>query len=369
MKLRLDQVPIPDGAEERAHRVAMAAFAERRPAPRPRRYWRPVVVVVAVAAAVGVLASPPGRSVIQSIREAVGVKHAAPALFRLPAPGRLLVNSSPGPWVVQQDGSKRLLGAYREASWSPFGRYVVATRGNELVTMEPNGKVHWTLARPDLRLPTWGGNRNDTRIAYLSRNSLRIVAGDSTGDAARCADTIPAAAPVWQPNSLRVLAFTTNGQVAVSDVTTCRQLFRRSPTPTKLQWSSDGRLLLAVSPSSLRVYDLHGRVVARDDPSDGTRDADATFLPGSHQVVVLRLHGLQTDAFMLSSGKTLFHIAGALRQVVPSPDGRWLLLTFPAADQWIFVSTRGAHAIRAVSGITRQFGSGSFPVVAGWVGK
>src|SRR5438034_20663 len=82
----------------------------------------------AVAALAGVLASPPGRSVIQSIREAVGVKKTQHELFSLPAPGRLLVNSSRGAWVVEQNGSKRLLGPYREASWSPFGRFVVALK-------------------------------------------------------------------------------------------------------------------------------------------------------------------------------------------------------------------------------------------------
>jgi hypothetical protein len=369
VKLRLDDVAIPDGAVERAHQVTMAAFSQRKPSPRERNLWRPAVVVVAVAAIAGVLASPPGRSVIQSIREAVGVKHAAPALFRLPAPGRLLVNSSRGPWVVEENGSKRLLGSYREASWSPFGRFVVATRQDELVTMEPNGKVRWTLARPDLRLPAWGGKHDDTRIAYLSRNILRVVAGDSTGDAVRCADSVPAVAPAWQPDSLSVLAFATNGQVAVYDVTACKQLFRKSPMPTKLQWSSDGKLLLAVSPMLLRVYDLRGRVMARDDPSGGARDVDAMFLPGTHQVAVVRDHGTQTDAFLLNSGKTLFHIVGALRQVVASPDGHWLLLTFPAADQWIFVRVQGAHAIRAFSGISRQFGGGRFPNVSGWIGK
>src|ERR671934_220788 len=55
------------------------------------------------------------------VNRAIGVKHAAPTLFRLPAPGRLLVESSEGPWVVQPDGSKRLLGRFLDASWSPHG--------------------------------------------------------------------------------------------------------------------------------------------------------------------------------------------------------------------------------------------------------
>jgi hypothetical protein len=177
---------------------------------------------------------------------------------------------------------------------------------------------------------------------------------------------------VWKPLSLSVLAFAApNGQVQVYDVTSCRLILRTRPgaVPSKLQWSSDGKLLLALSPFSLRVYDLEGRVVAQDDPSDATYDSDATFLPGTHQVAVVRLHGTQTDVFLLDSGRSLFHVGGGLRQVVPSPDGRWLLLTSPEADQWIFVRLGGAHAIRAFSAIEEQFGTGRFPVVAGWVGK
>jgi hypothetical protein len=369
--VRLD-APIPPGAEERAHRVAMAAFASQRPAAKRRTYWRPAIALAVAAAAVGILASPPGRSVIHAIREAVGVKKAQRALFALPAPGRILVNSSRGAWVVEQNGSKRLLGPYREASWSPFGRFVVGLKGDELVTMEPNGHVHWTLARPGLQLPAWGGQHNNTRIAYLSQRSLHVVAGDSSGDAMRCADNVAPVAPVWQPLSLSVLAFAApNGQLQVYDVTTCRLILRTppGPPPSKLEWSSDGNLLLALSPFSLRVYDLHGHILTRDDPSDGTYDSDAAFLAEKHDVAVVRLHGAQADAFELPGGGTIFHVTGGLRQVIPSPDGRWLLLTSPAANQWIFVRLGGAHAIRAFSGIKQQFGGGKFPTVSGWVGK
>jgi hypothetical protein len=355
--VKLD-VPIPPGAEERAHEVAMAAFSGRKPTPRRRSYWKPLVAVAVVAAVAGVLASPPGRSVIHAIREAVGVKNAQRELFSLPASGRLLVNSPHGAWVVEQDGSRRLLGPYHEASWSPFGRFVVARRGDELVTMEPNGKLHWTLSRARLRLPAWGGKRADTRIAYLSGGSLHVVAGDGTHDASSCGITVPAVAPAWQPGSLRVLALAENGQTAVYDVTSCKRLFRRGPPPTKLQWSTDGTLLLVVSGIGVDVYDTSGNVV-----SELTGVQDATFLGRTHRIAVLR----DGDVFVPGSAP-LFRSAG-LRQVVSSPDGEWLLLTWPAANQWVFVRVAAPHRLRAYSGIARQFGGGPFPTVSGWVGK
>ncbi len=353
--MKLD-VPIPEGTEERAHRVAMAAYGSHRPVPRRRSYWKPAVAVVVVAAVAGTLASPPGQSVISSIREAVGVKKAQRELFSLPGPGRLLVNSTSGPWVVQQNGSKRLLGKYTEASWSPFGRFVVARGGDELVTTEPDGKVHWTLSRPSLRLPAWGGQHRNTRIAYLSRGALHVVAGDGTGDAERCG-IAARVAPSWLPGSLDVLAVATPSQVMVEDVTTCRAIFRAPARVTKLQWSSDGKSLLALGPARLRVYDLHGRVVANGGPV-----VDAAFVGTTHRVAALLRSG---DVVL--AGKVLFHAAG-LRQIVSSPDSRWLLVTWPAADQWIFVRVQAPHTIRAYAQITQQFGRGTFPEVAGWIG-
>ena len=98
-----------------------------------------------------------------------------------------------GVWVVQEDGSKRLLGEYREASWSPFGRFVVAVRENELAALEPDGDVRWTLPRRDVTSPSWAGTETDTRIAYFDGSGIRVVAGDGTGDRlliARCSRTV-----------------------------------------------------------------------------------------------------------------------------------------------------------------------------------
>jgi hypothetical protein len=277
------------------------------------------------------------------------------------------VNSDRGAWVASADGSKRLIGPWGEASWSPFGRYVVAVEKDGIVTMDPAGRIHWTLSRPGALVPAWGGKHDDTRIAYVSLGRLREVAGDGTGDAARCGAALPVA-PAWQPNSLRVLAYASRGRVQVVDVDTCRVLFRRAGPFTKLQWSSDGKLLLAFSPYDVRVFDLHGRVVGADDPSDATRDEDATFVAGTHRVFVARLEGQGTTVFDLATGHGIFS-AGPVRQLVSSPDGRWLLLPWPAADQWVFVRVQAPHVIRAYSGIKRQFGSVTFPAVAGWTGK
>jgi hypothetical protein len=357
------EVPIPPGAEDRAHRVAMAAFASHRPAPPSRNYWRPAFALAVVTAAVGVLASPPGRSVIHAIREAVGVKKAQKELFSLPAPGRLLVNSTRGAWVVQQNGSKRLLGPYREASWSPFGRFVVAVRGDELVTMEPNGSVHWTLTEQGVRSPRWGGLKENTRIAYLARDGLHVVAGDGSNDRLMATETGPLA---WRPGFLSELAYVSAREVQLEDTEPGRVQvpWRASLGPNqpvlRIAWSADGTRLLVVSAHGFVVLDAAGKRVTEQPGSF----RDATFVGRTHQVATLSARG----DIVIFGKQVLFHSPG-LRQVVSSPDGRWLLLTWPAANQWVFVRVAAPHTIRAYSGITRQFGMGKFPVVAGWVGK
>jgi len=94
-------------------------------------------------------------------------------------------------------------------------------------------------------------------------------------------------------------------------------------------------------------------------------DADAAFRPGTPEVAVIRLHGSQSTVFRLASGSALFNGTGAFDQVIWSPDGRWLLVTWPTADQWVFVRGDGRR-IRAVSNVSEQFRSRSFPRIEGW---
>ena len=270
-------------------------------------------MLAAAAVVAGAVASPPGQAVLDSIREAVGIERAQPALFSLPAPGRLLVESADGVWIVQADGSKRRLGDWREASWSPFGRFAVVARANELAAVEPNGDVRWSLARPRVRFPRWAGDRIDTRIAYLSGNSLRVVAGDGTGDRL-LRRNVAAVAPAWLPGEGFRLAYTDRAgrRLVVDADTRPRRPQAPRPRPTPLSG--------------------HGAPPARS----------------------------------LLGGRVVFRGTGEFRDVARSPDGRWLLVTWPTADQWVFVRTDGRRKIEAVSGITRQFGGGSFPRIAGW---
>jgi hypothetical protein len=161
---------------------------------------------------------------------------------------------------------------------------------------------------------------------------------------------------------LRTLAvFDTAGTVRLYDVPSCRLVMHTQPepAPAKLQWSADGTLLLALTGVGGTVYDTSGHVVSETTGAD-----DATFVGRTHEVAALR----NGSAFLVGSNTPVFRAVG-IRQIVSSPDGRWLLLTWPAANQWVFVRVAAPHTIRAYSGIARQFGGGSFPSVSGWIGK
>ena len=318
MKRELERVEIPEDTEarERSWRVLETAFHEREPVEQRRKMVRPVLVTAVVAALLAAVLSPPGRAVLDEIRETVGVERAQPALFSLPAPGRLLVTSDAGVWVVREDGSKRLLGPYREASWSPFGRFVVAAHENELAALEPDGEVRWTLARPGVRSPQWAGTETDTRIAYVDDTGLRVVAGDGTDDRL----LVPGyRGPLaWRPGSGFVLAY-------------------------------------ADRPGCVTLYDVAaGRVVARSDP--GRVEAGTPL-------GVVRRRGAASE--LVSGGRVAFRTPGRLAGVSASPDGRWLMVGWPAADQWVFVRTDGS-GLRAVANVSGQFRSRSFPHVEGW---
>ncbi len=351
-------------AGERAWALVRAAYESREPVAWPRRHARPLTAGALVAAAVAAALSPPGRSVVRSLRKAVGVERAQPALFSLPAPGQLLVTSRKGAWLVRADGSKRLLGRYRDVAFSPHGLFIAGTRANELVALDSKGNVRWTLARPGPRFPAWTGTHTDTRIAYLAGGRLHVVPGDGTGD--RVIERASTVAPVWRPGGGYVIAYVRGTTTIVRDVDTGAVLLSEpsDSRPRKLGWSHDGTRLLVFKPYATRVYDGRGKVVAQDDPSDATFDADASFVPRTNDLAAIRVHGSQSDVFSGRNGRLIFRGTGVFDQLAWSPDGRWLLVTWPTANQWVFVRSGRPRRIVGASRISAQFGS--FPRVAAW---
>ncbi len=375
MKARraLTRLRAPDelGAEQRAWDVVRSAYQERVPAPGRRSHRLPVLAFVVAVLVAAVALSPAGATVERAIRRALGVQHAAPALFSLPAPGQLLVSGPGGTWTVAGDGSARRLGSWTQASWSPHGLYLAVAGGDRLAAVDPRGTPRWTLARPAVSDPRWYPPTG-YRVAYLSGDDLRVVAGDGTGD--RLLTTgVARLAPAWRPGHPYQLAYLTSGRrLVVRDADTGRTLWSANPRAAvaKLAWSTDGQRLLALGPTTVRVYAATGVLTStvrlpRNAPAiDGALSPDARTLAlvlgGTAGDVVtedLGARGLTARRVLAGRG---------LRQVDWSPDGRWLLVTWPAANQWVLVRVVGAPRIEAVSRIAQQFSTGTGVQLDGW---
>ena len=349
-------------AEERAWEVVRRAYEERTDEVRVRRPRPRIVVAIAVAVVGAVVASvlsPPGRAVFHRFREAVGIQRAAPALFSLPAKGRLLVVSQRhgGVWLVHDNGLKRRLGSFDDAEWSPHGRFLVATRRNELVTLDDRGDVHWSLTRRGARAPRWEGTTTDTRIAYLSASGLRVVAGDGTGDRLldRSATSTP---PAWDPARLHTLAYVSRGAVILQEVDKSA-IEQRTPIdlrPSDLEWSSDGKLLAVVSPERIVVLDAAGSV-RRTVSTLGAQLVEAAFAPGSHELAIVERHAARSEVRVVDvdhpgQARLLFAGPGMFGDLAWSPNAKWLLVAWPTADQWLVLHGSNVHA---VANIKEQF--------------
>lgn len=371
-KKRLREFRAPDeiGAENRAWDVVRSAYLERerRVVRRPR--WRLAVAPALAVIVAALLLSPAGATVRRLINQALGEKHAAPALFALPSPGRLLVSGPGGAWTAAADGSVRRLGPWSQASWSPHGLFVAVASRDQLAAVDPHGTLRWRLARPSVSDPRWY-SPSGYRVAYLSGATLRVVAGDGTGDH-RLAAGVAHVAPAWRPGErygpFELAYVTARGRVVVRDGDTGRVLWSTvpGPRPFVLVWSADGGRLLVLSPRQARTYSGSGALISRIALPAGA--SDGALSPDGRRL-----------ALVLGGREVVVGREGSLRQVLAgpgvkavnwSPDGRWLLVTWPAANQWVFVRVAGAPRIEAVSRISQQFSSGgaarAFPELDGW---
>jgi dipeptidyl aminopeptidase/acylaminoacyl peptidase len=395
LRALLREAPVPGAAEaeRRGLRVLTGAFAQRQPARRtsPRRLALVFGVATLLAA---LLLSPAGAAVRDWIDDVltVGVRDAEPALTEVPGGGRLLVTSPQGSWVVQADGSRRLLGDYTEATWSPRGLFVAAVSGRTLSAVEPGGTVHWSLsAAAPVADPRW--SPSGIRIAYRAGRALRVVAGDGTGDRP-LGRRVAAVPPAWWPKGPHLLAYVQVGgglRIVNADSGEIVGASETSAATRDLAWAPNGSRLLEVDPHSLHIRDLGiGKLADEIDvaPSRplalplGAVVQSALFSPRGETIAVLlqlpanEARPLRSEVVLIDpadgSRRPLFTAPGRLSDLAWSPDGSRLLISWPDADQWLFVPANGRGRVRAIGGISREFdpggegGPAGFPIIEGW---
>ena len=255
---------------------------------------------------------------------------------------------------MDQDGSQRLLGSYQEAAWSPSGMFAAVSRGRQLTAVDPVGTVRWSLAakRP-VSNPTW--SPSGVRVAYASGNSLRVVAGDGTGDRLLVGRVSPVP-PAWRPLSepvpagqvaigprTNVLAYVDRRRrVTVRDVDSGDLLWQshRYALPIReLQWSADRGRLLVRTASFVVFLDGRGQAIRRvawptlgaSMSPDNTRTAFIRQAKrGRSDVLITGRNGSGPPRRVLTR-------PGRITDPTWSPDGKWLLVARPGADQWLFI--------------------------------
>jgi dipeptidyl aminopeptidase/acylaminoacyl peptidase len=373
------------GAQRRSWRVVRTAYGEREPSAWAIRHRRPLTAAAVGVAVLAAALSPPGRAVIDGVRDTVGtekvvgVPQARPTPFQLPTRGRVLVAAPSGVWFVSAQGTRRRLGDYDEATWSPRGLFVGVSKRSQLAAVTPKGEVRWALSRPGVRAPRW--SPSGFRIAYLSRSNLRVVAGDGTGD--RRVDAAQDVAPAWKPGAEHVVAYADRSGavnvVSTDDGATRWTAAGNAASPAKLEWSADGERLLVV-----RRLD-GGRLALVVFESDGRRrqylelpgvPIRAAFSPRDHRIALIRRVGPRSELLVVESDtlrrQTLvFSGRGKFSDVAWSPGGRWLLLGWQSADQWLFIRSANVSRVSAVSSLAGQFNPGrtsrgGFPRIQGW---
>ncbi|MEX2105453.1 MAG: hypothetical protein WD810_00995 [Solirubrobacterales bacterium] len=388
--LRERPIPAAEDAERRGLEVVTAAFAQRRPARRS-----PLPRLALAAAVAGLLAalllSPAGAAVRDWVDDVftAGVPDAEPGLTEIPGGGRLLVQSPAGPWVVQPDGSRRLLGDYQEATWSPRGLFVGAVSGRTLSAVEPGGTPHWSLSAPSpVSDPRW--SPSGLRIAFRAGDGLWVVDADGS-DSRRIDPSVAAPAAAWSPHGLALLAYVdADGRLRIANADSGEIVGSAEAAAgvETLEWGGDGSTLVEGSWRSLRLRRLTvSKAIAAIDigppralalPADGTV-RDAALSPDGATVAILVERGnavrARSEVLLIDarghSRQHLFTAPGRLAELAFSPDGGRLLITWPEADQWLFVPADGRGRVRAIGGIAAEFAPGDggaprFPRVDGW---
>ena len=136
-------------------------------------------------------------------------------------------------------------------------------------------------------------------------------------------------------------------------------------------WSADGRRLLVLSARTAPNYAANGPADREAASSPWRRRRDGALSPDGRNVALV-LGGREVvvaDASAVRRRPVRSCGVGAVQQLTGRPTGSWLLVSLPAANQWVFVRVAGTPRIQAVSRIAQQFSSGTaqgFPQLEGW---
>lgn len=372
-ELELLRAPDERGAQARAWDVVRADYRERMPRPRRASRWKLALIPIVTAAIMALTLTPAGATVGRVISHAVSGPPPARQLLSLPAPGKLLVSGASGTWIVSADGTRTRIGPWREATWSPHGRYLAVASARGLAAVTQRGTVLWALSRPGVEDPTWYPP-SGFRVAYRSGSSLRVVAGDGTSDHLLATDVAPVGS-TWRPNHAYQLAYVHHHRIVLRDADTGRVIWTRpAGRVIKIAWAADGSRLLLVTRRNVRVLTATGHTALSIKVGPANALTGGSIAPDGRAVALVRQQSVQIARLAANPGGSAAALSTALsgtgiRTVTWSPNGRWLLASWPAAGEWVFLATGPKPRLTATSRIAQQFhqpSAGRLPRLDGW---
>jgi RNA polymerase sigma-70 factor (ECF subfamily) len=338
-----------------------------------------VLALVLLVALAGFALTAPGRATAEWVQHHLShvTRQLAPAVRApsaptsryapLPGGGRMLAFGPRGVFAFGVGTAPRqLLGRVDAAAWSPHGRFAVAVRGIELIAVDVKGRRRWSFAAHGrIRSPAW--SPSGFRVAYLTEGSVRVVAGDGSGD--HLLARARAVAPAWQRGvgSERLASVDPDGRVVLRDADSGAVAWRtRAPIAgaRQLAWSVNGRRLTVLTPRRLTVLDADtGATLARHTAPDGILNVAIAMRPHVHEGYALIRRNRPGSRYRVTIGRPegVLYVAGRVRAIAWSPRGDWLAADVAGVDGWDLLRLKGRGADR-----NRTLAAGRDAHLAGW---
>ena len=264
------------------------------------------------------------------------------------------------------------------ATWSPRGLFVAAIGDGDLVAVDPQVRF---------------AGRSHARVASAIRSGLPTATGSPIAIETRCErspggtgdhlswPSSAAVAPAWRPGRGHELTLVEpDGGLRTIDADSGRSVSTAAPglRPVRLEWSRDGSRLMVAGRNGIEILGRSGALLWRRSATPGTEIVSAALALDERRVAVIAgsvgSGHHRSELLLLGPGGTtipVFSGPGRFSGVFASAEGRWLLLEWPTADQWLFLDLAHPQGVVAVSNISAQFAPGAtspsaFPSVAGW---